>query len=114
MPRLRAILCKKKPTKRCLLGFKGLKKPKEYVFSLFLSYQSDAFTQEAEQEQDSIKEQFADLVRRKAEVDDAQKPLQDELNDIKKKILDFDQKRGVATVSSVLAYLARGSSSRIE
>lgn len=38
-------------------------------------------------------------MRRKAEVDNAQKPLQDELNDIKKKILDFDQKRSAATVS---------------
>lgn len=83
------------------VGLQGLEEAKRVSFlSLYsFSYWSNAFTQEAEEEQESIKEQFADLVRRKAEVDNAQKPLQDELNDIKKKILDFDQKRSAATVS---------------
>jgi len=40
------------------------------------------------------------LTRRRAEVDEAQKPLLDELNQIKLEINEFDQKRTEVMVSS--------------
>jgi len=48
---------------------------------------------DAEREKASILQQFADLTRRRAEVDEAQKPLLNELNQIKLEINEFDQKR---------------------
>lgn len=59
--------------------------------------------QDAEREKESILQQFADLTRRRAEVDEVQKPLLDELNQIKVQINEFDQKRTEIRVNRLLA-----------
>jgi hypothetical protein len=46
-------------------------------------------------------EQFADVTRRRIEVDDAQKPLLTELNAVKQQINEFNQKRTEVVVSAI-------------
>jgi structural maintenance of chromosomes protein 6 len=49
--------------------------------------------QDAEKEKESILEQFADVTRRKIEIDGVQNPLLKELNGVKQEINEFNQKR---------------------
>jgi hypothetical protein len=49
--------------------------------------------QDAQKEKESILEQFADVTRRRVEVDEAQKPLLIQLNGVKQEINEFNQKR---------------------
>jgi len=44
-------------------------------------------------------EQFADVTRRRMEIDDAQTPLLMELNAVKQQISDFNQTRTAAVVN---------------
>lgn len=48
---------------------------------------------DAEKEKESILEQFADVTRRKIEIDGVQNPLLKELNGVKQEINEFNQKR---------------------
>ena len=57
--------------------------------------------QDAEKEKQSIMEQFADVTRRRMEVDDAQKPLLVELNAVKQQINDFNQTRTGVVVNFI-------------
>jgi hypothetical protein len=53
-----------------------------------------------------ILEQFEDLVKRKAEVDDEQRPLLTQMNDIKKQISEFEEKRVSVLVRAYPSKLA--------
>ncbi|KZT28345.1 P-loop containing nucleoside triphosphate hydrolase protein [Neolentinus lepideus HHB14362 ss-1] len=48
---------------------------------------------DAEVEKENIKTQYSNLVRQRAELDEAQKPLLTDLNEVKKKVDDFNERR---------------------
>jgi hypothetical protein len=56
-------------------------------------------SQEAEKEKESIMLQFQALVQQKAEVDDAQKPLLTQQNELKAQIDEFEGKRAELAVT---------------
>ena len=78
------------------------KKPRPYGISPGLHLWSLILVlQDAEKEKQSIMKQFADVTRRRTEVDDAQKPLLVELNAVKQQINDFNQTQTGIVVNSI-------------
>jgi len=67
-----------------------------------------------EEEKKNIKAQFAAIMARKNEVDKVQKELQTMLNEVKEKIVNFQQKRNDAQVRGPFLSFPRGGGRRAE
>lgn len=75
-----------------------------YTMSLHMPYFVDSLVQEMMAEKESLMAQYQSIAEQTAVIDQAQKPLLQELNEVKKKVEEFDGQRQEAQVRAWSAY----------